>query len=327
MRGLPPNIDEQLISQFEGERAGLAWFEANIEERWGYPLDLLHALSIITRRAGQDWINSKGGGTLAGLSIDDLTVVRLHMRACRTTSEMVALLRAGHADGALSRWRTMHEIVVVTRLIRKHGERVAQRYHDSDAIHSFLAAQEYQKYAPNLGMERLPAAETRAIKKAYQDVQQRYGEKEFCILRERDFGWAHGFVDASPKLDVLEREVDLLVFRPFYRLANRAIHAPAAGLHFALGDPSHLFPTMPAPSNAGLEIPGQLLSIYLVYMTEALLQPAGSILAERKSWRADERVLEPWQSAYLKIMGNLADTAKDAFGEAATVLLAEQAAK
>jgi hypothetical protein len=327
-RELPADLDEQIISQLETERAGIFQFEANIEQRWGYPLGLLHSLTILARRAGADWIRIMCGGDLARLRIDDRTISRLHMRACRTASEIFALLRTGHADGALGRWRTLHELAAVSRLIRKRGERVADRYLDSVAIQRYHGLREYQRHAPSLGLKRTSAEEARAINEHYQEVRRRYDEAGFRMLQERDFGWAHGFVgDANPNLEAIEREVDLHGFRPFYRLANQSIHAPAIGLLSALSDPFRAFPTMAAPSNAGLETPGQLSALHLVYITEALLLPAGSVLLKRRVWELDRSMLDPWQAGYLRIMGNLADTAQNGFTEVAKALRDEEGAR
>jgi len=55
-------------------------------------------------------------------------LTRLHARALLTASEVLALLRTGHASGANARWRTMHEISVVAQFLSKHGGPTAERY-------------------------------------------------------------------------------------------------------------------------------------------------------------------------------------------------------
>ena len=48
-------------------------------------------------------------------------LIRL-VRACQVTDEIICLLENGFADGAMARWRTLHEIAVVAVVISQHGE-------------------------------------------------------------------------------------------------------------------------------------------------------------------------------------------------------------
>ena len=54
-------------------------------------------------------------------------LIKLHARACQITEEVICLLGGGFADGAMARWRSIHEISAVS-LIEEHGEGLAERY-------------------------------------------------------------------------------------------------------------------------------------------------------------------------------------------------------
>ena len=52
---------------------------------------------------------------------------RLLARACRIAEEVLVLLKAGYGQGALARWRALHEVAVVADLIAENGEDCAER--------------------------------------------------------------------------------------------------------------------------------------------------------------------------------------------------------
>ncbi len=100
----------------------LSRFRKNLEQRYGEGFDKLRILATIAREWGQENYQrkfAKGRGSLSNL--DDV-LIRLHVRACQVVLEIITLLENGLADGAMARWRTLHEITTVAMLIHKHGE-------------------------------------------------------------------------------------------------------------------------------------------------------------------------------------------------------------
>lgn len=53
---------------------------------------------------------------------------RLVGRAYEIVGEIVALTKAGYADGALARWRSLHELCVISMFIAKQPDRCAEMY-------------------------------------------------------------------------------------------------------------------------------------------------------------------------------------------------------
>jgi hypothetical protein len=312
------NFDALLASQYEEGQAQRLGFEARVHERWSHPLDLLYTLLMLAREAGEAWLQSHLPTDQQPMSLDDAVVLRLHMRACRTASEIMALLRSGYADGALGRWRTLHELVVVSRVIRKLGSVLARRYLDHHTIQQYRALQEYQRRAPALGFERIDADSARAVKQRYLALQSQYGRAAFAVLADGSFGWAAGVLAAQKSLSGLERleaEVGLDQFRPYYRVANDSIHATTAGIAIWLGDPLHRLPSLSSASNAGLGDPGQLTAIYVSFATEALLYPSATVPADHPGWQPDEAALEDWQDRWIDLMADLTASARDSFVE------------
>jgi hypothetical protein len=55
-------------------------------------------------------------------------LIRLLVRACQVTDEILCLLENGFAGGAMARWRTRHEIAVVAAVILQHSDEISKRY-------------------------------------------------------------------------------------------------------------------------------------------------------------------------------------------------------
>ena len=112
-------------------------------------------------------------------------LTRQHVRACQVTDEIICLLENGFADGAMARWRTLHEIAVVAAIISRHGEDIAQRYLAHQAVESKRAMNKYLDCCQQLGYRPLPAREVRKIANAYDVAIATYGEPF-----KSHYGWA-----------------------------------------------------------------------------------------------------------------------------------------
>lgn len=55
-------------------------------------------------------------------------LVRLHGKAVMTAREVMILLRSGYSSGALARWRTLHEVWVVSLLLLEGDDELSRRY-------------------------------------------------------------------------------------------------------------------------------------------------------------------------------------------------------
>jgi len=78
-------------------------------------------------------------------------LTRLHVRACQVSDEVITLLENGFADGAMARWRTLHELGVVATLIADGDERLAERYIHHDAVDVKRQANDYEQVQVPIG--------------------------------------------------------------------------------------------------------------------------------------------------------------------------------
>jgi hypothetical protein len=245
----------------------LGGFRSRLHARWGPAIDSLRMLLVISREYGES-LNEEIRATPSEnprYSVEVLT--RLHARACQVVEEIVSLLSAGLADGAMARWRTLHEIAVVALFISKKGDDVAERYMLHQDVESLLAAQRYQKCYEQLGYDAIEPEEMKVIQEKYDATVGRFGTGF-----ESDFGWAGAAVGKTrPKFSDLEDSVGLDHWRAHYRLAANNVHANPKGTFFKLGLLTETDILLAGPSNAGLADPGQAAAISLVQICSALL--------------------------------------------------------
>jgi hypothetical protein len=157
----------------------------------------------------------------------------LHCRACRTAREIVCLLKAGCADGAHARWRSLHELAVTAHFLLEYRGDTPQRYLDHAVVERFRAAAQYQQHCQTLGYDPFPEEEMEELKKASDAAIAKYG----APFRE-DYGWAaEALHNPRPNFTQIEASLDMAHWRPWFRLACQSVHAGSQGLHFAFGIP------------------------------------------------------------------------------------------
>lgn len=249
-------------------RGQTKFFESSLNKVWGKALDLLELFIQIAQDAGAEFNTAFRADASASKDFVFEVLTRLHARACQISSEILTLLRSGHADGAHARWRTLHEIAVVGFFIEHHGSEVAERYLLHDAIESYKAAKIYQEYYSALGYEPLSTEEYDKTRKVYENLISQYGPSY-----KGEYGWAsEALGNPKPNFIDIEKAVGLDHLRPFYKLASHNVHANPKGAFFKLGlylEESNLL--LAGPSIFGLADPGHGTAISLGQITTTLL--------------------------------------------------------
>lgn len=267
-------------------------FRGRLEQRWGNGLKLLRMMLTISRELGSEVTRRL---PLHKSTVHDV-LTRLHVRACQVTDEIITLLENGFADGAMARWRTLHEISIVMILIRDHGQQLAERYLAHRYVEAKSGKDQYMLCCERLGYKKLSLTECQEIDEAYDRVVALYGD-EF----RGPYGWAEGYVSKGRRRAVglgdLEAAAGRAAMGPYYKLASYNVHAGPHALFFRLGlmgEPGLLA----GASDAGLLEPGQNTAFSLTMISVAL--GAG-----------DDVTLDTLVS--MKILQALRDTASRAF--------------
>lgn len=254
--------------QFDWERSQIASFRNNLEHRWGKGLSLLRMLLTICREIGQE--NLKRHQRLRPKKHSHLKVVlvRLHARACQVSDEIITLLEAGFADGAMARWRTLYEISVVATVIADHGEEIAEQYIAHEIVEAKSAMDEYARCSVLLGYKPISRREAKTIASDHGKILAKYG-KEFGS----PYGWAARHLKKKkPIFSDLEAAAGRAATRSYYKMASYNVHASAKGIFFKLSllDATGI---IAGASNAGLTDPAQNTAISLTSITALLFGP------------------------------------------------------
>lgn len=270
------DISQTVLKDFEGKfskmlkkmRKKRRSFEKNIYKEWGNALDLLEMLMVIALEAGDSFNNEFRNKASEEYYYTFEVLTRLHARACQVASEILVLLKSGHADGAHARWRCLHEIAVVCFFILSAGNTVAEAYILHEEIESFKAAKQYQYFCNILGHKPISEKELDEIINKKNQLIMRYG-KDFI----EDYGWASGVLNKKrPTFRDIEEHVGLDYLRPYYKLSSHNIHANPKGIFFKLGLKQKGTDILLAgPSILGLADPGHGTALSLVQITVTLL--------------------------------------------------------
>jgi hypothetical protein len=186
----------------------------------------------------------------------------LLVRACQVTDEIACLLEDGLADGAMARWRTLHEITVVAAVISQHGEGIAERYLAHQAVESKRAMDKYLACYQKLGYKPLTQREQKKIQRNYDKAMTQYG-KPF----KTDYGWAAFHLkNDRPTFADLEAAAGRAGMRAHYQMGNDNIHAGIKSIFVRLGLMDYQF-LLAGRSNAGFTEPGQNAAITLTQLS------------------------------------------------------------
>jgi hypothetical protein len=263
------------FSNVERHREEIAAFEDRLHDHWGDAFDKLEQLIYRCYQLGAH-INHEDRFE-AAQEQDYLfeALTRLHARACQIAYEILALIKHGFADGAFARWRSLHEIAVITLFIKEHGQETAERFLLFETIETYYFAQNYMEHHDELGHEPISEEVLEELETAKEDLVDRFGE---VFDDEYGPGWAlHVFENQSGGVRRLEKEAGLEHRRPFYRLASKSVHGTPKGTLdrigvFELPDGPERPEQLPAgPTNAGFTDPAVLTAVSLNQVTHAMV--------------------------------------------------------
>jgi len=246
-------------------------FRRRLYKRWKLPLEGLNMLLTVSREFGASINEELRQSPDPSIKFLVEVLTRSHARACQVAEEIVCLLDGGFADGAMARWRTLHEIAVVALFISAHGEDLAERYVMHQKVESRRAAVEYEKVRGRLKYEPLDAKEVKQLEDDFAAVITRFGP----TFKEQ-YGWAaQQLGNPKPTFADIERAARIDHLRAHYRMASHNVHANPKGVFFKLGLLHETHILLSGPSNAGLADPGHgaAISLAQVSTTLSLLHP------------------------------------------------------
>jgi hypothetical protein len=166
-------LKSRFPAKLESSREIETEFESAVLRTWKKPLDLLDLLFYVCLEVASEFSSehksesSKHGHVQTALA-------RQQANACLVFNEIIHLLKSGFPNGAHQHWKTLHEIACVSYFIAKHGEDMAKRFLDYEAVESYYQAQAIKEYQQRMECEMLSKTDFKAIKKEFNKIKKRY---------------------------------------------------------------------------------------------------------------------------------------------------------
>lgn len=285
---------ERLNTRKGRRRKRVSGFRHRLLHRWGDALDALEELIATCAELGDQVGSAHATQTQLFAALE-----LLRTRAVQVAWEVHSLARAGYADGAYARWRTLHEIAVVSEFLRLFGEDVATRYFEHAHIKNRKVMREYNECQERFGYPPIPQSEIEQSEQARQELLRRYGE-----AFGEEWGWAaEACGKAKPSFFDLREAAGYQHWKAHFGMANHAVHGGPHGVLFRLGHPLNSDPApLSGPSLVGLGDPIDAASISLMHTTFSFVSAVRS-----QSERDTELTLELEITAAIKLIPMLAD--------------------
>lgn len=258
-------------AQRSWERETRQVFQERLEERWGRGFDILRMLYTIAQEmGGEAHQRAKRSRAKKNRVLRD-TLIQLHVRACQVVAEIICLVENGFADGAMARWRTLHEIAIVAAVIAKHGEALAERYRAHEYVEAKRAMDRFRVSHAALGYRPPSVRSIAKVERDYEAMLVRYGH-----TFGSEYGWAANHLgQKKPRFVDLLAEAGKLEMRSYYAMASYNVHASPKGIAFRLGILKG--PGQPVglsgASNVGFVEPAQNAAFDLVFITSLVIGP------------------------------------------------------
>lgn len=261
------------LSAREGEmlkerRAQQRGFVSRNMRRWRRGFDKLERLIVMSEELGEAMSHALGPEAVANNDPIFEAVISLHARAVLISREILCLMTNGFPDGALARWRTLHEVAIISEFISQNGPTIAGRYLAHRHWLAHERARSYEKHRVRANLGPIEPDVLQALQNRAEAVLRQYGS-----TMKSDYGWAAPAINSQrPKLTDLEVAVGLDHWRPRYRWATTQTHGsylePLEGLGTAEAKEAI---RLVGRSNSGMTDPGHMAAITLNLATLPVL--------------------------------------------------------
>ena len=234
-----------------------------IKFNWGKKLDILKMIIYICEEIFESE-NAKADKN----SSKEEALIRISAQACLTAYEIYYLCLNGYAEGALTRWRSLHEMSVIMNYLQNNDEELSERFFDHTLVNDFKSLEIFNQKSERIGFEKITGSERDEVISNFKKILQKYGENY-----KMDYGWASK-INKKNKLTFkdIEDAVSLDHLRPYYKLACNYIHTNPKGLLYKIGLlEEHQGNILTGQSIIGMEDPIQLTCISLINIFIVLL--------------------------------------------------------
>ncbi|PVA10188.1 hypothetical protein DC366_11120 [Pelagivirga sediminicola] len=258
-------ISGEVLDLMRNETKG---FEERTFERWKPALDHLEMMWHISQELGEahskDFDADQAEDTHAIMS----ALSAIFPKALIVTQEIICLLKGGYPDGALARWRSLHELTLSAMYISKVGEEAALNYLLSFHFSARIAARQLNEFADRAQMAPFSEEELRAFDDRCAAAELKLGR---TFAKDKAGEWPTINLKHRNYAD-MERHVEMDHWRPRYKWASRHTHADFSPNEKLLGMSEAKSPVvLVGASNSGFADPLMMTAISLAQITSTYL--------------------------------------------------------
>ncbi|MBY9068236.1 DUF5677 domain-containing protein [Hyphomonas sp. WL0036] len=247
-------------------------FEKRNGDRWSNGFERIEVVWCIAADVGSNFNETYRPEAMRTNDSAFEALTRLHGRGLLVAREAIHLMKGGYAEGALSRWRTLHEILIVAMFIGKHGNIIAERYLLSAHFRSLEAALQLNKFASRANLDPFSNEDLVRFEDTCATIAKRYGDEMYA-----EFGWAKPALlprsdKWKPRFEDVEASLELDHWRPRYKWASQHTHAGNRHSHASLGMAEASGDViLVGPSNSGMTDPLQMVAGHIGSLTTTLI--------------------------------------------------------
>lgn len=319
LREIRPEVARALLGSLKTEgRAQLRHrkrerkaFEARLQNTWGNGLDQLETLIHLAEDIGFEFATrylveeAERNPTFHALQ-------RIQGRACQIATEVLVLLESGLAGGALARWRSLHEFVVVSQFLFEAPPDTAERYLIHPSAHRWRLVRDLRSYAEVVGEPMKSDQELLDAIRDRDELRLTWGP---CF--DSDYGWALQALGICPQrhrdtrecratFADLRRRTKMEQWSLYYRMASEGTHAGPRALLYDPGNADDDLLLAPATSEEGLEETAYQTASALIDVTNALVRQRPTLI-----WLAGIDAMDMWaREARASLYGSAAVVAE-----------------
>ena len=243
-------------------------FNKYLYKCWKNPIDYLETLIEIAEESAISFYETFYEQAIKDNNFLFSALQSIHARSLLISRECLALIKNGYPDGALSRWRTLFELSVISNfLYTKNDQELCEKYIDYQHIQEYknelyFRQEENKNYTEDAFI---------ILEDNYNILKTKYDKKYF----NGSYGWAHDFFPdkkGSIKFIDLVEDTNMKKLYSYCKLSSTYIHGNHKANVRSLGIIPNLETVhLSGSSNYGLSIPMQNVAISLVQISTYFL--------------------------------------------------------
>jgi hypothetical protein len=218
-RTFPPFIEEKKIPEMN---QGFLKFEMELRKDYLQAFNYLDTFYFLFSHFGIEYFKS----IEKKIEKERLFILnRLFFKAIQVSNEIFYLLKGGFPNGALARWRSLHEITMTFVFLKNGPIELVGMYQDFDVIEKYRRLQSVVIHHKELGWPA-PTEEVEILRLRTEEVKQKYGT-DFA----GSYGWTKLVLPKGKRtISGIEEYVGFNHIRSLYSYAGDDIHAGIGGI-------------------------------------------------------------------------------------------------